>query len=251
MADTPTDRRQQVRLRQQQEASAAKRRRLIRQLVLVGALVLVVAAMIGTAVFFGLRGQSGTAPQANTTVTVDNVSVPFVVEGTAVRIGPADAKAKIDLWVDYSCPHCQEFEAANDQLLNQLVAAGDTSVSYHNIQIVTDYGTQAGSAGACVAANDAEKWVDVNAALYANHSADTDGWGAAQFADFAAQHGVNSAAQTCIQNSKYTDWITANTTASAAAGVSGTPTMFINGEKQEQTPSGDALKAKVDQIVAS
>jgi protein-disulfide isomerase len=180
---------------------------------------------------------------------VDNASVPFATTDTAVRLGPADAKAQIDLWVDYSCPHCQEFEAENNSLINQLVAAGGTSVSYHNIQIVTGYGTQAGSAGACVAANDAEQWVAFNAALYANHSAETDGWSAAQFADFAAQQGVNSAAQTCIQNSRYTSWITSNTAASAAAGVTGTPTMFVNGEKQDPTLSGDALKAKVDQLV--
>jgi protein-disulfide isomerase len=245
---TPQDRRQLVRQQQQDAAAAAKRSRLVRQLIFVGVLVLVVAAMIGTAVFLGLRGQQGSTPGADGTVTVNGVQVPFAVDGTAVRVGPADAKARIDLWVDYSCPHCQEFEAANNDLINQLIAAGDTSVSYHNIQIVTDYGTQAGSAGGCVASNDPDKWVAFNAALYANHSAVTDSWTAAQFADYAAEQGINSASQSCIKNSQYTGWITSNTAAAAAKGVSATPTMFLNDVKQDPTPSGDQLKAEVDHL---
>jgi protein-disulfide isomerase len=244
------NRRNQARIRAQQEAAAAARRRRLTQLGIVGGVALLVIAIVASAIIIGQRGQKSTAggaPSVSTTVTVDGATVPFAVDGSAVRVGPADAKAKVDLWVDYSCPHCQEFEAANSSVLNQLIAAGDVSVSYHNVQIVTDYGTEAGSAAACVAALDPAKWVAFNTSLYANHSSDTDGWDAADFRGFAAQQGVNDAALTCVANRTYAGWIGANTADSDKQGVTGTPTMVLNGQKSD-TLSGDALTAKVNQL---
>lgn len=135
------DRRRRAREQQQRQAANVKRRRTIVQAGVIGGVALVVVAIVASAVILGNRGRGSTTPAADTTVTVNNVQVPFAVSGSAVRVGPADAKAKVDLWVDYSCPHCQEFEAENSEVLNQLIAGGDVSVSYHNIQIVTTYGT--------------------------------------------------------------------------------------------------------------
>lgn len=240
------DQRRQARERHLAQMAAEKRRRRLVRFGVVGGVAVVVIAMIATAVFIGTRPNSDKAPVADTTIALGaSPEVPFAVEGTGVRLGAADAKAKIDLWVDYSCPHCGEFEEANNENLTQLVAEGDVAVTYHNIQIVTGYGTQAGSAAACVAAKDPNSWPKVNAALYANHGATTDSWRPAQFSDFLKQQGVtNPEALSCTQGGNYTSWISDNTTASAEAGVTGTPTMFINGEKTE-TLSGEALTTRV------
>lgn len=245
----PRDRRRAAREEQQRQAAAAKRRRNLVQIGIIAGVALVVVAIITTAVVLGMRGQggSGSAPTANTTVSVDNVSVPFAVDGSAVRVGPADAKARIDLWVDYSCPHCQEFEAENNAAINQLIAGGDVSVSYHNIQFVSDYGTAAGSAAACVAADDPNRWAAFNSSLYANHGQETDSWDAAEFRTFAQQQGVNDAALSCISTDRYTDWIAENTKDAAEQNVTGTPTMFLNGQPSE-TLSGPALITKVREL---
>ncbi len=112
-----------------------QRRRTVIQLAVVGGVALVVIAIVASAVILGNRGRGSTSntPSADSTLTVDGTTVPFAVSGSSVRVGPADAKAQVDLWVDYSCPHCQEFEAANSTVLNQLIADADVSVSYHNI----------------------------------------------------------------------------------------------------------------------
>lgn len=245
-APSKNDQRRQARQRHLEQLAAEKRRRRLVRIGVVGGVGLVVVAMIATAIFFGTRPSSDRAPVADTTIAIGATpEVPFVVEGTGVRIGASDAKAKVDLWVDYSCPHCADFEAANNANLSQLVAEGDVAVTYHNIQIVTAYGTQAGSAAACVAAYDPNRWPAINAALYANHSATTDGWQPAQFSSFLKQQGVtNPEALSCTQGGNYTSWISENTTASAEAGVTGTPTMFLNGEKTE-TLSGDALTTRI------
>jgi protein-disulfide isomerase len=247
-------RRAQAREQHQRQAAAAKRHRALVQLGIIAAVAVLVIGIVAAAVVVGTRSRStaagGGVPTVSTTVTVDNKTVPFTVDGSAVRVGPADAKARVDLWVDYSCPHCQEFEAANSAVLNSLVAEGDVSVSYHNIQIVTDYGTQAGSAAACVAAEDPARWVGFNTALYANHNAQTDGWQAAQLRTFAQQQGVSNAALDCIAASRYTGWITANTADAAAHQIQGTPTMVLNGQPSEVL-GGQDLIAKVHQLAGA
>ena len=117
------DRRRQARAAQQAALARAKRRRTLTQLAIVGGVAVVVIAIIATAVVLGTRGRhprrGGGAPVATGTTTVDGTSVPFAIGGTdatanGVRVGSTDAKVSMDLWVDYSCPHCQEFEATNN-----------------------------------------------------------------------------------------------------------------------------------------
>ena len=246
------DRRRQARLAQQQAAAAAARRRTLTQIGIIGGVAVVVIAIIATAVVLGSRDRGGptATPSVSSTVTVDGAQVPFTVSGSAFRLGPTDAKATVDLWVDYSCPHCQEFEATNDATITSLVASGKLAVTYHNIQIVTDYGTEAGSASACMAVHDPAAWPAYNAALYANHSADTDSWGASDFTRFAAANGGGDATQKCTTDGTYRGWITANTAASTKADVSGTPTMFIDGKKTD-TLSGQDLVDRVNSLASA
>ena len=253
-----SDRRRQARAAQQAALAQAKRRRTLTQVAIIGGVAVVVIAIIATAVLLG-RGDSpaagggGGAPSGTGTASVGGASVPLAIGGdvpNGVRVGSKDAKVSMDLWVDYSCPHCQEFEATNNAAINDLVGSGKLAVTYHNIEIVTDYGTEAGSAAACVAVHDPAAWPTVNAALYANHSAATDGWSASDFASFAASNGAGDATQKCITDETYKGWIGDNTAASVKAGVEGTPTMFINGQKTD-TLSGQALTDRVDSLASA
>jgi protein-disulfide isomerase len=253
------NRRREARAAQQAALARAKRRRTLTQLAIVGGVAVVVVAIIATAVVLGTRGKNSPAavggPVATGTTTVDGSSVPFAIGGSGgtangVRVGADTAKVQMDLWVDYSCPHCQEFEATNNDTLTSLVASGKLAVTYHNIEIVTDYGTQAGSASACLAVHDPNAWPGFNAALYTNHSAETDSWTSTDFTRFAGANGGGDATQKCIADGTYKGWITANTAASAKAGVKGTPTMFING-KQTDTLSGQELTDRVNSLASA
>lgn len=242
------DSRRQARERARLEAAKQQRQRRIRQGIVVAVVGLVAIGIVVSAVLLGRADRAERVPTASTDVNVGGASVPFGIDGSAVQVGKSDAKVTLDLWVDYSCPHCQEFEADSNDVITQKVAAGTLKVRYHNIQVVTAYGTQAGSAGACVANSAPDQWWAFNAALYANHSAETDDWKGPQLADFAQQQGISDdAALTCIRDQRYTTWITDNGSAATAAGVTGTPTLFFNGEKSD-TISGAALGAKIDEL---
>ena len=243
--------RQQARERARLEAAKLQRQRRITQGIVVGVVALVAIGIVLSAVLIGRADRGERVPTAATDITVGTASVPFTIDGSAVQVGKDDAKVTMDLWVDYSCPHCQEFEADSNDVITERVASGILKVRYHNIQIVTAYGSEAGSAAACVATHAPEQWWAFNAALYANHSTETDSWQGTQLADFAAQQGItNEEALSCIRDRRYTSWITDNTSAAGEAGVTGTPTLFFNGQ-QSETVSGAALGAKIDELASA
>ena len=243
--------RQQARERARLEAAKLQRKRRLTQGAVVAAVAVVAIGIVVIAVVLGTSGRAERVPTASTDITVGDASVPFSIDGSAVQVGKNDAKVTMDLWVDYSCPHCQEFEADSNDVITEKVASGMLKARYHNIQIVTAYGTQAGSAAACVATYAPDQWWAFNAALYANHSTETDSYQGSQLADFASQQGItNDDALTCIKDERYTSWISDNTTAAGEAGVTGTPTLFFNGE-QAETVSGAALGAKIDELASA
>ena len=182
--------------------------------------------------------------------------MPFAIGGagdtaTGVRVGAADAKVTMDLWVDYSCPHCQEFEATNNATISSLVASGKLAAVYHNIQIVTDYGTEAGSASACLAVHDPNALAGLQrrALRQPRRGARTAGRRATSPGS-PPRTAAGSATQSCITDGTYRSWITANTAASAKADVEGTPTMFIDGQKTD-TLSGQALVDRVNSLASA
>lgn len=245
------DSRRYARERARLEAARVQRRRRITQGLVVGVVALVAIGIVLSAVLIGRAGQGDRVPTASADVTVGGASVPFTIDGSAVQVGKNDAKVTMDLWVDYSCPHCQEFEAESNDVITQKVAAGTLKVRYHNIQIVTAYGSQAGSAGACVATYAPDQWWAFNAALYANHSSETDGYQGPQLADFAQQQGIaDQETLDCIRSQRFTSWISDNTAAAGESGVTGTPTLFFNGQ-QAPTVSGAALGAKIDELAGA
>ena len=243
--DSPsTSRRERIRLHQARERRRQRRGQLIVAAITIGLAVVI----IGGAVLATQLSRRSTESSTGSTV-VNGKTVPLQVDGSAVTVGQADAPVAMDLWVDYSCPHCQEFEATNADLLAQNVADGTVRVSYHNIQIVTAYGTQAGSVGACVASQQPASWWKINSALYANHTTATDGWGSADFATWAKSQGVTaSGALDCISAGRNTATITNNTVEAAQKNVTSTPTMFLNGQVQSPTPTGQALQAQINQL---
>lgn len=229
------------------EERAAKRRGvLIQGAVILGVLV-VVAAVVAVIVFANNNRVPQAVPAAAGTTSILGVDgIPLTVDATAVTVGEADAPVKIDLYEDYSCPHCAEYEAQVGSTIDQLIADGAVVVSYHPIRFVTAYGQSAGSAATCIAVEDPLNWPAYHSALFANHDQASDGWKPADFADFARAGGVTGAdALDCIQSAVYTDWILSNTQAAQENGVSSTPTMLINGEPIELL-NGPGLIAAVE-----
>lgn len=237
--------REKANAQRREQQRAEKRKTMFIQVGIIVGILVIVGAVIGGVFLTESNRKPAAPPSAEGSISLlgtDNV--PLIVGKSAVTVGKADAPVKIDLYEDYSCPHCADYEAAVGPTLLSMAASGDAIVNFHPIQIVTSYGTAAGSAAACVAEKDPTSWANFHSALFANHNQQTDRWGAKDFADFARSQGISEEATlSCISKGSYTDWIGSNTDASRDAGVDGTPTLFIDGKKQKNLLGPDELTA--------
>ncbi len=125
---------------------ATRRNRLITQLAVVLGAVVVVAGVVVAVVLSNQNSGASAAPEIDTTIAIGgNAEVPFTVAGTTVQLGDPKAPVQLDIFEDYSCPHCQDYDAAVGDTLLELAGSGQVVVRHHPIRIVTDYGRRAGS----------------------------------------------------------------------------------------------------------
>ena len=240
--------REKANQQRREQQKRERRNSILIQLGIAVAVLLVVGAVV---VFFVMGNNApttpGEAPSAKGTISLQGTDdVPFTVGDTAITIGRVDAPVTIDLFEDYSCPHCADYEVAVGSTLYGLAAKGDALVKFHPVQVVTQYGTNAGSAATCVAASDSQNWPDFHSKLFANHNQQSDSWSAKDFANFAKIQGItDEATLACIKKGTYTSWIGSNIEAFRAAELTGTPSLLING-KQVELLGPDGLIAAVN-----
>src|SRR4051794_32614274 len=91
--------------------------------------VIVIAGFIG----WGLASsQKSTDAQTPANAAADKVGL--VLGGTG-------GKAKVDMYVDYLCPHCKVFEESAAGALDGLMAAGKAQVTIHPVAFLDDAST--------------------------------------------------------------------------------------------------------------
>ena len=175
---------------------------------------------------------------------------------------PANAPdvADITLFVDYLCPICGQFEAANAPAIDDLLARGAATVEIHPIAILTNrsqgtqYSLRAANAAACMANYYPNDFLTFHKSLYANQPGEgTPGLTDEQLIGFAQQAGAGSDIAACINDQEFKDWVKASTERAISGdvainnldkkfhGVTGTPTIVINGK--QYNPSYDPTLA--------
>jgi protein-disulfide isomerase len=185
---------------------------------------------------------------------VESDPIPADGTPTATDTDALEPGVHIVTYIDYRCPFCNEFEAANAATIQSLVEAGIASLEVHPISILdrvslgSKYSTRAASAAGCVATYAPDQFLDVNAALFAAQPAEnTSGLTNAELADVVAGAGVtDEKVASCIRDETYTSWVTAASTRALADpdlqdadGNFGTPRVTVNGVIYDGQP-GDA-----------
>ena len=201
--------------------------------VLVGiAVVVVIALVVGGVLWNRNRDHGGTA---NEQVLNSNA---------ALIIGAADAKTTIDVFEDFMCPVCKQFEEQSGQAIVSAVDAGRLRVRYHMLNFLNrqsasgSYSSRAAGALQCVGAGEnKEVFFKFHSALFADQpkeGGDSDKSNA-DLAKVAAEQGANAVTQKCIADgSKVAEGEKAaeeseNQLAKATGGQVATPTVLSGG----------------------
>jgi protein-disulfide isomerase len=192
--------------------------------------------------------------QTHRTSTASDAAAPANTAGNGYifAVGSADAPVTVDLYEDFQCPNCKALEDSTGSTIDQLVAAGTAQVHYHGMAFLNTsandkYSTRALNAAAVVAnAAGTGAYATFHDLLFANQP-DEGGSGLTddQLIAYAAQAGASGAAvEAGIRNLVYGDWVTQAEDQASKDGVTGTPTVFVDGTKLTDL-SPDGLTAAV------
>ena len=223
-------------LRQQQQAQAAadKRARTAIRVAWISGLAVIVV-MIGV-ITWAVVSSRGT----NTGVVgADGLTAPATAtESGAVAIGDAGAKVTLSVYADFMCPYCGEFERANGDDITAAVDAGTTKLEIHPMAFLdqqsggTKFSTRAANAFVTVADADPKVALKYYQLLYASQPAEgSAGLTDQQLADLARQAGAPAEVVATFARQTFVPWVQKITQQAFDSGITGTPTVKINGEK--------------------
>ena len=238
-----TTREKAAEARAAQQAAEKRRERTVR---IVGAIsvVVVVAGIIGVAVWQSNASKSDGG--GGSTASADpNAALPQGVlpgsdaDAYGVPYGTADATAPVlAIWEDFQCPACGQVERANGAGIEELAAEGKVRLvwrptTFLDRNLGNDASARATAAWGC--AIDQGKAQEYHNQVYSNQPAtEGDGWTDEQLLGFGKDVGLTGSAYDtfaqCFTDRTYLGWAANSTQAFYDANVPGTPNATLNGE---------------------
>lgn len=164
-----------------------------------------------------------------------------------------DDPIAIEVYLDYQCPFCQQFEQTNADQIGTLLEQGVATLEIHPVAILDNqsaggrYSTRAANAAACVANFSPDSFYDFNALLFENQPEEqTPGLTDEELIAITEDAGVTDASdiEDCITGEDFENWVAAATDRATSnrslAGESdgfSTPTVLVNGDRYPGAPN--------------
>jgi protein-disulfide isomerase len=228
-----------------------KRQQRIRTLLVVGGVILVIIVIIVL-----LTNYSIFLPKGN---IVEITPIPRTME-SGKAFGNPDAKVKVLGFEDFQCPVCKEYtDTVELQLVSSTyITSGQVYYEFMQFPFIDDGSLtkeshQAANASMC--ALEQGRFWDYHDILFANQGAENQGsFNDARLKAFAQSLGLNmNKFNACFSANKYSAQIDADYQQGVSMGVSGTPTVFVNGTEitPGYAPTWDQLKSAIDTALAA
>ena len=166
--------------------------------------------------------------------------------------GNKNAKVTVIEFADMRCPFCEQFFTNTEpQLFKDYVDSGKITFAFRQFAFLGPASTVAANAVEC--ANDQGKFWDMHDYLYKNQPAETDTsmYTTDNLTQIAGTLGLDTTKfQSCLSANADNKNVSADYNAGQQAGVSGTPTFFINGTPIVGAVPYDQLKSAIDAELA-
>jgi protein-disulfide isomerase len=194
----------------------------------------VVVGVVG-AVLLGSRDKQAASTAGGSALPK---GAPAMGAGIVVNPGAPSTVPTLDLYEDFQCPVCGEFERIFGVQIADMVKSNQVKLVAHPLSFLddnlrNDSSNRAANAAACAA--DAGKFLQYHAAVFQGQPAkEGEGYTDAQLRGFATQAGITGAAlgtwQKCYDDRAHNQWVESVQTQSEKDGVNGTPTVKLDGQ---------------------
>lgn len=211
------------------ERAAQAKRETRRRFLTIGGVVLAMVLIIGGSIVFSLVQKNKSDQKLEDAASGRS--------DYGVTIGPDDAANKVIIYEDFLCPYCGELEKRTRDDLARLAADGKVQVEYRPFDLLSqigDYPIRAASAFSVVLEKSgpevAKKFHDL---LYEYQPSEQDPGSVTNddLVDLAVEAGATeSEVKDAILGVSNKAWVTEATAEAQKAGVTGTPTILLNGK---------------------
>lgn len=201
----------------------------------IGLTAVVVAFAVGLVLYIVKNGEKGGELR----------SVRLESSSLIKKEGTDEPKAVLSIYEDFQCPACRKFEKDFGPTVTKLIDSGAVAADYYLVSILDringGYSSRAASAGYCVANENKDAFKRFKSALFEQQPEEGTGSGPdnARLIEVARQAGAAGEVPSCINSDTY---VKTSKGLAAAAGVTSTPTIKLNGE--------DINPAKPEELVA-
>jgi protein-disulfide isomerase len=245
-SDSAPSKRQMIR---EQREKRQRQQRMITVLVVVAGALLVAAILI-------LPSIRENATPVGEITTVAPVERPEA-DGTA--LGDPNAPVKVEVWEDFQCPACQGYsQQIEPEVVKNFVATGKAHYVFRHYPFIDDAAASKESdqsANASMCAAEQGRFWDYHDILYANWNGENEGaYSDKRLVAFAETIGLNmNDFNSCFDANKYDAEIQQDLVDGQQVGVTGTPSVFVNGKiiKPGFVPSYQDIAQAIEAEIAS
>ncbi|MCW2860759.1 MAG: oxidoreductase [Actinoallomurus sp.] len=217
------------RLAEERKRQAQKQQRARRLMISLSGLVIVALAVVITVYFVNKKDPNAyTGALAPTTRQSD---------GAILAAKPGAKAPKLELFEDFQCPICHEFENSSGSTIKRLAAEGKVNVLYYPFWLfkqqtdpIRGNSQRAANAALCAPA---DKWIPYHDAIYKHQPAEgSKGFSNKDLIGWAKDLGFDTPQfEQCVNGNQKQSQIDSMTNyAEQARKVTGTPTVFLNGQ---------------------
>lgn len=245
-------RRAQLRAAQIQQAKKDKNKRIA----VLAVSAVVVIALVAAVVLLVNRGRDAQVAATPPNATADRDAII-----THPETQPREGAPVVSLFLDYQCPACARFEQQHGPTLDELASSGEIQLEYRTMTFLdanlrNDSSTRAANAAAC--ADLTGRYFEYHNTIFSQAPAQ-EGSGYTDeslIRDFTAQAGITGDAletfDTCYAQKRFSGFVNNVDQEAGQAGITGTPTLQVNGETlnlENITQAPDSLRDEIMKLV--
>jgi protein-disulfide isomerase/uncharacterized membrane protein YphA (DoxX/SURF4 family) len=195
------------------------------------------------AILVALISVIGLGVQDNRAKIIGSLTATNASPTNGIAVGKA-SPVTVDLFEDFQCPDCQQFQQSAGNYVDSLISGGKAQVRFHMVAFLdassdgNKYSSRAANAGICASDISTAQFLKFHDYLYQTGiqpAEGTNGRTDTQIIGYGQKAGITGTVlatfQTCVESQTHSALVLATTQNWSKRGLSGTPTVLVNGKQ--------------------